>query len=89
MRRQPVEIFRVPRLVPEQSLRTTEDALHEYKQWHTFRDRSSLSDRRLALRYEVYGAAGSAPARRIFSRARLSVGPTLFSGMPVAELISL
>jgi hypothetical protein len=27
-------------------------------------------------------------ARRIFSRARESVGPMLFSGMPTAELIS-
>jgi len=30
----------------------------------------------------------STPAWRIFSRARESVGPMLFSGMPTAELIS-
>ncbi len=37
---------------------------------------------------EPAGNQISLPASRILRRARLSVGPTLFSGMPTAELIS-
>ena len=42
-----------------------------------------------SLRTTVYVVAPSTPARRrSFALARLSIGPTLFSGMPTERLIS-
>jgi hypothetical protein len=47
---------------------------------------SHFADQPDLLRHEL--AAVSTPSRRIFARALLKAGPTLFTEMPICSLIS-